>query len=194
MRGRCSMRSLLFMLLVSIFATVTSSHGAAQSTSFVRAIDSTRSRATFSTWHVYVEKVEGSVPIMSGEVTVENGSTTPSQVRAVLDATHLRSGDDDRDANLQSPDWFDTKRFPTWTFTSTKIVPASNGGFGLDGILTIHGVGVPEHLDVTVSGDRAAPVYHAVAHVDRHAFGMTVTRLDPIVGGTVDVTLLIALK
>jgi polyisoprenoid-binding protein YceI len=94
---------------------------------------------------------------------------------------------------MGTPEWFDTKKFPTWTFTSTKITPAPNG-FMMDGTLTIHGVAQPEHMVVTVSGDPQHPVYHATCQVDRHAFGMSVTRLDPVIGGTVDVPLDIRVK
>jgi len=159
-----------------------------------RAIDATASRATFSVQHIYVEHVTGTVPVASGMVTLPEGSVVPVAIVATLDPTRMRTGDDDRDGVLQTEDWFDTKRFPAWSFASTRIVPDGPRRFGVDGILTIHGVGVPEHLDVTVAGDAAHPRYRAVAHVDRHAFRMTLTRLDPVIGPTVDVTLDIALK
>ena len=159
-----------------------------------RAIDTTASRVTFSVQHIYVERVTGTVPIASGVVTLPEGSAVPVSIVARLDPTRLRTGDDDRDGVLQTPDWFDTRRFPVWTFASTRIVGDGPGRFGVDGVLTMHGVGVPEHLDVTVEGDAAHPRYRAVARVDRHAFGMAVTRLDPVIGSTVDLTFDIALK
>lgn len=48
----------------------------------------------------------------------------------------------------------------------------------MDGMLTIHGVTRPEHLDVTITGTAAEPIYHAAGNIDRHAFGMKGTRLD----------------
>jgi polyisoprenoid-binding protein YceI len=93
-----------------------------------------------------------------------------------------------------SPDFFNVKAFPTWTFTSTKITPVSATAFGVDGTFTLHGVTAPEHLDVTVQGDAAHPIYHAIGHIDRQAFHMSVTRLDPVIGKIVDVTLDIVLK
>ena len=48
--------------------------------------------------------------------------------------------------------------------------------------------------DVTIKGDATHPVYHAVGHIDRQAFHMSVTRLDPVIGKIVDVTLDIVLK
>ena len=157
-------------------------------------IEPGKSKAAFSVQHIFVEHVTGGLPILSGVVTRSGGSAIPESATAVLDATKLATGDPDRDASLQSPDFFDTKRYPTWTFVSTKITPQGAAAFGMDGTLTIHGVGQPEHLDVVVRGDAAHPTYHAVAHIDRRAFGMSVTRLDPTIGGTVDVTLDIVLR
>lgn len=158
------------------------------------AIDPGKSKAAFGVQHIFVDRVTGTVPILSGAVTRPANSPIPESATAVLDATKVASGDPDRDASLQSADFFDTKKFPTWTFTSTKITPQGEGAFGMDGTLTIHGVAQPEHLDVTVRGDAAHPIYHAVGHIDRHAFGMGVLRLDPTIGGTVDVTLDIVLR
>jgi polyisoprenoid-binding protein YceI len=159
-----------------------------------RAIDTAKSTATFVIAHIFVERVTGTVPILSGSVDVQNDSTIPLRVAAVLDATKIHSGDSDRDGSLSSPDYFDTKQFPTWTFASTTIAPRGAEAFGMDGTLTIHGVTQPEHLDVTVAGDPAHPHYHAVGHIDRHAFGMKGTRLDPVIGDSADVTLDIVLK
>lgn len=89
--------------------------------------------------------------------------------------------------------FLDVKRFPAWTFASTRIVPEKLRAFGMDGNLTVHGVTQPEHLEVTVSQGPAGTVYRASAQIDRHAFGMPITRLDPVIGSSVDVTLLVML-
>lgn len=157
------------------------------------AIDPAKSTVTFSVQHIFVERVSGSVPVLSGTIDLPDGALVPTSVTAVLDATKLKTGDPDRDGVMQTPDWFDTKRFPTWTFVSTKITPAPNG-FVMDGTLTMHGVTQPEHLIVSVNGDAQHPAYHATGQVDRHTFGMTTTRLDPVIGGMVDVTLDIRAK
>lgn len=158
-----------------------------------RAIDLSRSKATFDVTHVFVEHVSGTVPIQSGTIVLKPGSAIPVSVAAVLDATRISTGDSDRDASLRSPDFFDTKHFPTWAFSSTAIVP-NGASFEMHGNLTIHGVTQLEKLDVTVAGDAANPSYHATTRIDRHAFGMSTTRLDPAIGATADVTLDVTLK
>ncbi|MBV8490802.1 MAG: YceI family protein [Candidatus Eremiobacteraeota bacterium] len=159
-----------------------------------RAIDPAHSTATFAVQHVFVERVSGAIPIVAGTVVLAQGSLVPSSVTAVLDPAGVKSGDGDRDASLRSADFFDAAKFPTWTFASTKIVPSGAESFTMDGTLTIHGVAQPEQLAVTVGGTHERPIYHATGKVDRHAFGMPVTRLDPAIGNPVDVTLDVALK
>jgi len=176
------------LLAVSVFAH-SSSQGIQR-----REIDPRKSKAQFSVAHVFVETVTGSVPVVSGTLVLTPGSVVPASISAVLDPTRIKTGEEDRDGALQTADWFDTKRFPTWTFASTKITPGTSGSFQADGLLTIHGVAVPEHLDVTTSGDPSHPIYHATGHVDRHAFGMAKTRLDPVIGGDVQVDLSVQVK
>jgi polyisoprenoid-binding protein YceI len=179
------------MLLACLFAQPAAARA---QTAVTRAIDPVRSRAAFSVQHVFVERVTGTVPILDGKVVLAAGSPVPVSLTAELDPGKVATGDADRDAALRSADFFDVKADPLWTFTSTKVTPADAAHFALDGDVTIHGVTQPEHLDVTIRGDAGHPVYHAVAHLDRRSFLMAVTRLDPVIGRTVDVTLDIALR
>ncbi len=158
------------------------------------AIDPVHSKAAFSVQHIFVERVTGTVPITGGSVVFQADSAIPESITAELDPAKISSGDRDRDASLVSSDFFNVKAFPTWTFASTKITPVSATSFGVDGTLTIHGVAAPEHLDVTVRGDGARRVYHVLGHIDRQVFHMPVTRLDPVIGKVIDVTLDIVLK
>ncbi|MGA8576169.1 MAG: YceI family protein [Candidatus Cybelea sp.] len=159
-----------------------------------RAIDVARSSARFGVSHIWVERVTGTLPVLGGSVTLADGAMIPMAAAATLDATGVATGEPDRDQSLKSSDFFDVKRFPQWSFVSTKVTPHGANGYEMDGNLTIHGVMQPQRLNVTASGTPAHPVYHATAQIDRHAFGMAVTRLDPTIGASVDVTLDIVLQ
>jgi polyisoprenoid-binding protein YceI len=159
-----------------------------------REIDTAKSSAKFSVAHIWVERVVGSVPILRGSVTLDTGSIIPVSATAVLDATRIKTDAPDRDRSLMSPDFFDSSKFPNWTFVSTRIVPKTLTTFEMDGNLTIHGVTQPEQLNVTADGTPAQPAYHAQGEIDRHAFGMTRTQLDPTIGNSADVTLNIVVK
>jgi polyisoprenoid-binding protein YceI len=189
------MRPSRWMLIGCFLASAVLCGGLAfADTTAPRAIDPSKSSAQFSVEHIFVSRVTGKVPILSGEVNLAEGSAIPVEVTAVLDPNGVDTGDHDRDKSLESSDYFDTAKFPTWTFASTKIVANGPNSFGMDGTLTIHGVGQPEHLDVSVSGDPSHPVYHVTGHIDRKAFGMKGARLDPVIGSIADVTLEIVLK
>ena len=166
----------------------------AQDTS-ARAVDVVRSRASFSVSHLLVRRVEGTVPIVSGAVTFAAGSNVPTSIEATLDPKRIATDDADRDDDLQGPDWFDTKAFPTWTYRSETIAAAAGGGFTVSGTLTVHGKGEPVTLAVTPAADGpAGPSYHAVGHASRKGFGMRVTQFDAIVGDDIAIVLNVTLK
>jgi polyisoprenoid-binding protein YceI len=149
-------------------------------------IDAAHSHANFSVNHVMIERVTGTVQIVSGTITTGPDGVTPAAVSAVLDPRRLSTGDPDRDGDLQGDGWFDTKKFPTWDFKSSAITPGPNGTFTIAGTLTIRGVGQPVTLLTTVVPHKG---YRAVTHVDRHAFGMKIGRTDSLVGTDVTINL-----
>lgn len=159
-----------------------------------RAIDPHASKVGFSISHVFVERVTGMVPIQGGTVVFASDSPLPASVTLSLDATKVSTGDPDQTGCIQSPDYFDVKKFPTWTFSSTKITQHDATSFGIDGTLTMHGVTQPEHFDVTIQSAGGRQVYHAVGQIDRHVFGMKGSRLDPAIGGIADITMDVVLK
>jgi polyisoprenoid-binding protein YceI len=151
------------------------------------ALDVHRSKATFAVTHLFIGRVNGSVPIVSGTVTLDPATNLPVQIQATLDARGVATNDADRDADLQGPDWFDTKRFPLWDFKGTRIVPGSGGAFTILGELSVHGVSAPVTLAVTPVHGPPHAEYHATTQVDRHAFGMAILTTDALVGSQVTI-------
>lgn len=158
------------------------------------AIDAAHARVTFTVTHIYVQHVTGTVPLVAGTITLPPGGTVPTAVSATFDATRVETGDQDRDADLQGPDWFDTKRFPAWTFVSTAITPGTGGAFLVDGTLTVHGVAQPVRLTATTTRGLPHPAYHATATLDRHAFAMRRTPIDGLIGNDVAIALDVATR
>lgn len=154
-----------------------------------RCVDVARSHVSFSVTHLFVSHVSGSVPVLSACIVLPKDSALPSSVSATLDPTRVDTRDPDRNDSLQGPDWFDTKRFPTWSFASTSIVPNTGGAFTANGMLTVHGVAAPVTLDVKTMRGLPNPAYHAVGHVDRHVFGMKTTPIDGTIGSDVQLSL-----
>jgi polyisoprenoid-binding protein YceI len=152
-------------------------------------VDTKASRATFAVQHVLIERVTGTVPIVSAQLTVGADGATPTAVEATLDPSRINTGDGDRDGDLVGSDWFDTKKFPRWTFKSERVATNPDGTFAIAGVFTAHGVGVPVTLATSLVHGAPHPAYHATATVDRHAFGMVVTRTDALVGNTITITI-----
>ncbi len=112
------------------------------------AIDPAHSQVDFGIKHMGISTVHGRFAIKEGTVDLDPQNVTDSSVVATIDVTSVDTGVAQRDGHLRSPDFFDTAKFPTATFKSTKIV--KNGeGYDVVGDLTLHGVTKPVtlHLD-----------------------------------------------
>jgi polyisoprenoid-binding protein YceI len=65
----------------------------------------------------------------------------PRDVRleGTIRVASVTTGQEQRDAHLRSPDFFDAERFPEIRFTSTEVVPRGSGALTIPGTLTLAG-------------------------------------------------------
>jgi polyisoprenoid-binding protein YceI len=110
-------------------------------------IDSAHSGASFSVKHLMVSNVRGTFANITGTVNYDEKDVTKSTVEATIDAKTIDTDEPKRDEHLRSPDFFDTEKFPTITFKSTKVEKAGEN-LKVTGNLTLHGVTKPVVLDV----------------------------------------------
>lgn len=143
-------------------------------------IDGSHSSAGFSVRHMMVSNVNGSFNVKSGAVNVDDKDVTKSTVEAVLDATTVNTGNAKRDEHLRAPDFFDTAKYPTITFKSTKVEKAGEGKLKVSGDLTMHGVTKPVVLDVTGPSKESKDPWgntrtgvQATTKLNRKEFGLT---------------------
>ncbi|WP_263365284.1 YceI family protein [Edaphobacter bradus] len=138
------MRKLL--LAVTAAALSVASAGAFAQTS-TWTIDPAHSSVNFTTRHMGVSNVHGSLAGVKGTISLNDKDITKSSVTATVDTTTVSTGVDARDKHLKSPDFFEVDKFPTLSFKSTSLT--NNGGkLQLNGELTLHGVTKPVTLDV----------------------------------------------
>lgn len=83
--------------------------------------------------------------VSKGELTIHNeqlvGGTVDVDMNSLEDDRH--ESDNDLIEHLKSEDFFNVKKFPTSSFTITKVAPSVNGSTDLTGMLTIKGITLP---------------------------------------------------
>ncbi|MFI2840621.1 YceI family protein [Mycolicibacterium sp. PDY-3] len=124
------------------------------------AIDPVHSSVNFSVRHLMVSKVRGTFDSVAGAITVaEDG--IPS-VTATIDIASINTRNEQRDAHLKAPDFFDADQFPTATFTSTGV-RADGDDYVLDGEFTLKGATLPVALNLRFNGVNPGMGHGAVA-------------------------------
>lgn len=87
-------------------------------------------------------KHDGGFKSLTGTIDLVNSKAEESSVNVEIDTTSIFSDADKLTEHLKSPDFFDTAKYPTASFKSTKIVADSAKGAGnytVSGDFTIHG-------------------------------------------------------
>jgi polyisoprenoid-binding protein YceI len=137
------------------------------------SIDPVWSSLEFEVRKIGLIPIKGRVPGFSG--TIEGGDA-PS-IEGTVDASSITTFDETRDAHLQSPDFFDSERYPELRFESTSV-EVETSELVVRGDLTIKGTTKPVELRGTYLGAGADPYgnerigLELETSVDRTEFGL----------------------
>lgn len=82
------------------------------------------------------EGTKGTFSGLQASIEFDEKDPAASKITASVDAKTINTGNEQRDKHLRTADFFDVDKYPTITFTSTKIVPSDNG-FTAQGTLTM---------------------------------------------------------
>jgi polyisoprenoid-binding protein YceI len=132
-------------------------------------IDSSHSSAGFSVKHMMVTNVSGKFANVKGTVVVDEKNLAKSSVEASIDVNTVNTNEGKRDAHLKTPDFFDTAKYPSMEFKSTKVYKAGST-MKIDGNLTLHGVTKPVTLTIT---EFSPEVKHPMGGIVRGAIATT---------------------
>ena len=113
------------------------------------AIDAVHSSIGFSVRHLMVGKVRGTFGTFSGAIVVADDGTPSVSAEIAVDS--INSGNEQRDAHLKAPDFFDVATYPSATFGSTGV-RADGDDYVLTGDFTLKGVTKPIELALEFNG------------------------------------------
>jgi len=141
------------------------------------AIDPSHSSVEFVVRHLVVTKVKGRFGAFEGTIHVDPADPTGSTVETTIQVASVDTHDEQRDAHLRSPDFFDAERFPTIAFRSTAV-RRDGSGYDVEGELTIKGVTKPVTMTLEYNGTSPDPWggtragFSAQTEVNRRDFGL----------------------
>lgn len=113
-------------------------------------IDPVHSIAEFRVKHMMISSVRGQFTGVTGSLTYNESEPAQSSVQASIDAATINTHDPQRDGHLKSADFFDAEKYPTLSFSSSRVIRHGDGTFAVAGPLTIHGV--TREIEFTVEG------------------------------------------
>lgn len=142
-------------------------------------VDVTHTEIEFSARHMMISNVKGRFSNPTGSVSFDPGRPDGLKLEVSIPVATIDTRNDQRDAHLRAPDFFDAEHFPVMTFKGKRIEGDIDGEFQLAGDLTIRGVTREVTLDVTAEGAATDPYgndrlgFSATGKISRAEFGLT---------------------
>lgn len=116
---------------------------------------------------------------IDGSITFDPDNVGQSSVEVAIPLAGMDSHIDAFNEHLRGTDFFDADKYPTITFTSTRVEAAGDDKLRVFGDLSLHGVTRPVLLDVTINkvgehprSGRAMAGFDARTTIVRSEFGI----------------------
>jgi len=142
-------------------------------------LDPAHSSVEFGVRHLMISTVKGRFGDISGTVTLDPSDESAASVEVTVQTASIDTRQEQRDAHLRSPDFFDAQSFPVISFRGKSVEGDTDSEFQLTGDLTIRDVTREITLDVTKEGQGSDPwgniraAFSATGKIDRRDFGLT---------------------
>jgi polyisoprenoid-binding protein YceI len=160
-------------------------------------IDPAHTQVGFRVRHL-MSKVSGRFGLVDGTIKVDKADISRSTVEVTLQVASVSTSNDQRDAHLKSPDFFDAAKYPVITFRSTGVRQVAKDRLEVTGTFTMKGVSRTLVLPITQLGTSVDPWKNVVTgfegalSLDRQDYGVSYGK--GLVGDQVDIEMNIEAK
>lgn len=144
-------------VLATAFGLVAGFSSVANAADYKLDTEGVHSFIQFKIQHLGYSWLIGRFNKFDGEFNYDNANEAASKISVTIDTASVDSNHARRDKHLRSDDFFDVKKFPQATFTSTSFEPKKDGKSLLKGDLTLHGVTKSIAIDVNKIGEGKDP-------------------------------------
>jgi len=117
-------------------------------------------------------KVNGTLSGLKGAIKWDAANLGKSSFDISLDINTINTESTGRDNHLKKDDYFDAAKYPTLNFVSNKITGQANGGFLVEGKLTIKDVTKAVSIPFTVKLDGNAYIFSGTFAINRRDYGI----------------------
>lgn len=142
--------------------------------------DPTHSTATFSSKHMMLTVVRGTMSQITGMIEYDPAEPEAARVEAIIPVSTFNTGVAERDTHLLSADFLDSERFSTLRFVSTQVEMLNETEAEVQGLLTLRDITQPITLKAELSGFVGSAWYNsprvgfaASAIMRRERWGLT---------------------
>ena len=115
-------------------------------------VDSSHSSIKFTVSHLQLSDVEGRFNDFSGKFDWNADDVGKSSLEFTAKTKSVDTGNKKRDAHIADPDFFNSEKYPEFSFKSTKIEHLSGKKYKVTGKLNAHGVTKTITLPATIKG------------------------------------------
>jgi polyisoprenoid-binding protein YceI len=158
-------------------------------------VEPSHTRVLFAVSHMGFTTWYGDFTKAAGSLTLDPKALAKTSFDITIPANTISTTNTTLDGELNSPDWFDTAKYPTIEFKSEKLVRTGHDTALVAGLLTFHGVTRPETLKVKFNASGINPItkqytigFEASGELKRSDFNQKT--YVPLIGD--DVTLIIS--
>lgn len=147
-----------------------------------------RITATFTQMGV---SVDSTFKTFSGQIHYDPAAPEASSAALSIDTASWDIGDEDYNAEVRKPEWFDSQRHPQARFESTTIRALGQDRFEATGTLTLKGKSQPVTTQVSVKTQDGTHRFSGTLPLSRKAFGIGDPEWDEVLADGVQVKFLI---